>query len=79
MNRAKVTFEYKNAHEAEIVAKMLDVDNKAAPKTLKIETVKKDNMVITTLEHEKSGTIFATVDDLIFTERLVSGLAGVVK
>jgi hypothetical protein len=79
MNRVTITFEYKNAREAEVVLKMLDVDNKAAPKTLKIETVKKDNMVITTLEHEKPGTIFATVDDLIFTERLVSGLAGAGK
>ncbi|MBU2559713.1 hypothetical protein KKA03_02350 [archaeon] len=76
MNRAIVTFEYKNKSEAEVVLKMLDVDNKAAPKTLKIETIKKDNLVITTLEHEKTGTIFATVDDLIFTERLVSGLVG---
>ena len=79
MNRATITFEYDTESEAEIVSKMLDVDNKVAPKTLKIETVKKDNMVITTLEHEKSGTIFATVDDLIFTERLVSGLVEVKK
>ena len=79
MNRATVTFEYESAREAEIVAKMLDVDNKVAPKTLKIETVNKDNMVITTLEHEKSGTIFASVDDLIFTERLVSGLIEAAK
>ncbi len=79
MNRATITFVYDTESEAEIVSKMLDVDNKVAPKTLKIETVKKDNMVITTLEHEKSGTIFATVDDLIFTERLVSGLVEVKK
>ena len=79
MNKATITFEYKSSREAEVVAKMLDVDNKVAPKTLKIETVKKDNKVITTLEHEKPGTIFASVDDLIFTERLVSGLLEVKK
>lgn len=79
MNRATITFEYESAREAQIVARMLDVDNKVAPKTLKIETVNKDNMVTTTLEHEKSGTIFASVDDLIFTERLVSGLIEVAK
>ena len=79
MNKATVTFEYKSAEEAEVVAKMLDVDNRVAPKTLKIETVNKDNMVVTTVEHEKPGTIFATVDDLIFTERLVSGLVEVKK
>jgi hypothetical protein len=79
MNRATLTFEYKNTKEAEIVAKMLDVDNRVAPKTLKIETVNKDNKVVTTVEHENHGTIFATVDDLIFTEKLVSGLVEVRK
>lgn len=79
MNRATVTFEYKSTHEVEVVARMLDVDNKVAPKTLKIDTKRKENMVITTLEHERSGTIFATVDDLIFTERLISSLVEVKK
>lgn len=79
MNKATVTFEYKSAEVAEVVAKMLDVDNKVAPKTLKIETVNKDNMVVTTVEHVRHGTIFATVDDLIFTEKLVSGLVEVKK
>jgi hypothetical protein len=79
MNKVKVTFEYDDAYEAEIVAKMLDVDNKVAPKTLKIETKNRDKKVVTTIEHENSGTIFATVDDLIFTERLISSLIGVGK
>jgi hypothetical protein len=79
MNKATITFEYNDAHKAEVVAKMLDVDNKVAPKTLKIETVNRDNMVITTVEHEQSSTIFATVDDLIFTERLISSLIEVKK
>jgi hypothetical protein len=79
MNKATVTFKYKNKEEAEVVCRMLDVDNKASPKTLKIETVKKGSVVITTIEHENPGTIFATVDDLIFTEKLVSGLVEVKK
>jgi hypothetical protein len=79
MNTATITFEYDDVREAEVVAKMLDVDNKVAPKTLKIETINRDNKVVTTIEHEQSGTIFATVDDLIFTEKLISSLIGVVK
>ena len=79
MNKAEVIFEYKDAREAQVVARMLDVDNKVAPKTLKIETVNKDKTVITTLEHEKHGTIFATIDDLIFTERLITSLIEVTK
>ncbi len=79
MNKATVTFEYESKREAEVVAKMLDVDNRVAPKTLKIETINRANKVITTVEHERAGTIFATVDDLIFTEKLISSLAEVAK
>ena len=79
MNRATITFKYKDEKEAEVVFRMLDVDNKASPKTLKIETVKRESEVITTIEHENPGTIFATVDDLIFTEKLISGLVEVRK
>ncbi|MEE9564281.1 MAG: KEOPS complex subunit Pcc1 [Candidatus Hydrothermarchaeaceae archaeon] len=76
---ASITFEYDDGREAEVVAKMLEVDNRVAPKKLRIETVHRENMVITNIEHEQPGTIFATVDDLIFTERLISSLIGVKK
>jgi len=74
MNTASITFEYSNNHKAAVVAKMLEVDNKIAPKKLKIETVNRGKMVITRLGHKRLGTLFATVDDLIFTERLISSL-----
>ncbi len=74
MNKATITFEYGSGNEAQVVAKMLDVDNRVAPKKLKIETKNMGSKVITTINHENPGTIFATMDDLIFTERLVSGL-----
>ncbi len=76
---ASITFEYDDGREAEVVAKMLEVDNRVAPKKLRIETVHRENMVITNIEHEQPATIFATVDDLIFTERLISSLIGVKK
>ena len=79
MNRATLTFKYEKKVEAEVVYRMIDVDNKVAPKTLRIETVKKGSNVVTTVEHENPGIIFATVDDLIFTEKLVSGLLEVKK
>ena len=63
MNKATITFEYGSANEAQVVAKMLDVDNNVAPKTLKIETKNIGSKVITTINHENPGTIFATVDD----------------
>lgn len=74
MNTASITFEYSDNHKAAVVAKMLEVDNKIAPKKLKIETVNRGKMVITRAEHKRLGTLFATVDDLIFTERLISSL-----
>ena len=79
MNKAIITFEYGSGNEAQVVWKMLDVDNKVAPKTLKIETKNIGSKVITSINHENPGTIFATVDDLIFTERLVSSLIEVRK
>jgi hypothetical protein len=74
MNRADITFEYNDNRKAAVVAKMLEVDNKIAPKKLKIETVHSGKTVITRVEHEQANTLFATVDDLIFTERLISSL-----
>lgn len=74
---ASITFEYNDNHKAAVVAKILEMDNRIAPKKLKIETVNRGKMVITRAEHERLNTLFATVDDLIFTERLISSLIGI--
>ncbi len=79
MNTANITFEYSDNREAAIVAKMLEVDNRVAPKKLRIETVNRGKTVITRVGHERLNTLFATVDDLIFTERLISSLIEVQK
>ncbi|MEE8402234.1 MAG: KEOPS complex subunit Pcc1 [Candidatus Hydrothermarchaeaceae archaeon] len=79
MSTANITFEYSDNREAAIVAKMLEVDNRVAPKKIRIETVAKGKTVITRAEHERLNTLFATVDDLIFTERLISSLIEVQK
>lgn len=79
MNTANITFEYSGNREAAIVAEMLEVDNRVAPKKLRIETVNRGKTVITRVEHERLNTLFATVDDLIFTERLISSLIEVQK
>lgn len=79
MNKADITFEYDSKSDAAVVAKLLEMDNRIAPKKLKIETINDGNRVITRIEHERPSTLFATVDDLVFTERLISGLIGVQK
>lgn len=76
MNKATITLEYKDARTAEVVAKILDIDNKIAPKKLKIRTINKGKAVITRLEHRQQKTLFATIDDLVFTEKLISSLIG---
>jgi len=73
---ATIKFEYRDSRKAKIVARLLEIDNKVAPKKLKVETVSRGKKVITKVRHENSGTLFATVDDLIFTERLISSLMG---
>ncbi len=76
MNKATITLEYNDARTAGIVAKILDIDNKIAPKKLKIQTINKGSAVITRLEHRQQKTLFATIDDLVFTEKLISSLIG---
>ncbi len=74
MNKATITLEYDDARTAGIVTKILDIDNKIAPKKLKIQTINKGKTVITRLEHRQQRTLFATIDDLVFTEKLISSL-----
>lgn len=72
--KGKVVFRYKDSGTAKILARLLEIDNKIAPRKLKIKTGNKDNLVMTQLEHEKLNTFFATIDDLLFSEKLINGL-----
>jgi hypothetical protein len=69
-----LTITCESRERADDLARLLQVDNEIAPKTLKVKTVQKGNMVVTSLESEKARTFFATMDDLLFSEKLITDL-----
>lgn len=72
--KAELKFYYDSEETAQMVAYLLEVDNRAAPRNLKLRTSARGKTVITDFEHEKLNTFLATIDDLLFTERLVADL-----
>lgn len=72
--KAEVRFHYSTPWRAELVARLLEVDNRAAPSSLRIRTLAEGSTVITRLEHGKLGTFLAALDDLLFTEKLIKGV-----
>ncbi len=74
MHYAVVVFEYEKEDTARIVEKVLKIDNKTAPSNMKIFTKRIKNKVATYVKHEKIGTLSATVDDIIFAEKIISSI-----
>ncbi len=72
--RARVEFEYRDAKTAKLVARLLEIDNRLAPAKLKVKSISRRKSVITTVEHERLGTFAATLEDLLFCEKLISEL-----
>ena len=64
---AEITLEYKDAKDAEAVAKAVSPDNFKVPPSLSIETTSKGNKVVTYIRcKRKIPTFIATIDDLLF-------------
>jgi hypothetical protein len=74
MIKAVIEFSYKDEKIARTVARLLEIDNKIAPRKLRLTTINEKNRVITKLEHENTGTFTAAVDDLLFSEKLIRDL-----
>jgi hypothetical protein len=72
--RAEVRFRYGSKRKAEMVARLLEVDNQAAPRSLRISTLAMGDTVVTGFEHSRLGTFLAALDDLLFTEKLITGV-----
>ena len=67
----EVRFEYEDEESAQIVAELLEIDNRIAPRGMQISTRCEGTSVITELEYERLNTFFATLDDLAFTEKII--------
>lgn len=76
--KARFEFTYDDEMNAEKVAKLLDLDNRIAPRNLKLVTFKEGVTVITMFQHEKLNTFQATIEDLLFSEKLIEGLVSYV-
>ncbi len=74
LSKVRLEFYYETREEAELASELLEIDNKVAPRELKIETFSEGKKVITLVEHTKFSTLAATLEDLIFTEKLISEL-----
>ncbi len=69
--RAELVFSYRDEKEAELVAQLLELDNRAAPRGIKVTTRRLGKEVLTVAEHSSAGTLFATVDDILFCEKII--------
>jgi hypothetical protein len=70
----QIIFDYDSEKVAGYVASLIQVDNEIAPRTLKINTSAEENKVVTKISSKKVGTFFATIDDLLFSEKLIADL-----
>ncbi len=67
-----ISFEYDDHMEAGDVAAILELDNRMAPRTIKIKTMAQNTEVVTALSANKPSTFFNTVEDLMFSEKLIT-------
>jgi hypothetical protein len=74
--RAELVFLYSSEEEAELVARLLELDNRMAPKGIRVKTEHLGRKVVTSAEHSSVGTLFATIDDLLFCEKLIGEMMG---
>ncbi len=65
--RAKITLEYNNQKTASAITDAIAPDNFTAPSNLYVNTIRKNNQVLTEIKTgEKLSTLIATIDDLLF-------------
>lgn len=77
---ARIQLAYKNAREAEAVAKAVTPDNLKVPAGLEIKTVQKGNTVLTRIVCEtRLQTFMATLDDLLESVSVAENVFKVAK
>ena len=74
MQRAELVFVYGREEEAAMVAELLELDNRLAQGKLRVTTRAEGVKVVSRVEHPELHTLFATVHDLLFCERLISDM-----
>ena len=77
--KANLTFSYKTARTASLAAELLEIDNRVAPSSLKITSKAAGKTVTTQFSHPNFGTFALALEDIIFTEKLISELLDFVE
>ncbi|RMF91065.1 MAG: hypothetical protein D6733_02195 [Methanobacteriota archaeon] len=72
MLEGEISFQYGDEETARAVAALIEMDNRIAPRTVEIHTWADGKRVLTSLRSKRTGTFFATIDDLLFTEKLIA-------
>ncbi len=72
--RVRLEFGYEDESKADKISRLLELDNRIAPRSLKLATIREGGKIITTFEHERLNTIQATIEDLLFSEKLIEGV-----
>jgi len=70
----------KNEKHANILQKILSIEDKFAPPTIKVKTTSQQNYVISLIEgREKIETILSTLNDIFETIKLINSIYDIVK
>lgn len=72
--KIRLEFGYADESKADKISRLLELDNRIAPRSLKLATIREGGKIITTFEHERLNTIQATIEDLLFSEKLIEGV-----
>jgi len=75
--KARLEFFYQSKEEAEKVAYLLEIDNRATPINVKTKNIA--NRVITEIEHGNLPTLLATIEDVIFCEAIIDRIIKVIE
>jgi len=70
--RAELKFTYESESKAGMAAELLEIDNRLAPRELSIVSSAQGRKVTTLARHTRLPTLAATLEDVIFTEKLIS-------
>jgi len=70
----------KNEKHAEILQKILSIEDKFAPPTIKVETISQQNYIISSIKgQEKVETILSTLNDIFETIKLINTIYNIAE
>lgn len=70
----------KNEKHANILQKILSIEDKFAPPTIKVETISQQNYIVSTIKgQEKVETILSTLNDIFETIKLINNIYNITE